>query len=204
MLSSPCCSNPGGPEKLAAFLRGTPDARVFTHPIEHPSRSTGFCPCDGPFHKSLWFYLKAGLLQFLMKQPYNKPKIWYLRKLGVQIGENVYISVGAYIDPLFPELLCIEDNVMIGMEARIILHEFAIDEFRAGRITLRKGCLLGGYCLLRPGIEVGEYASVAPASVVIRDVPAYATAIGSPARNVLKDPPDQRAQTPDSANDVYQ
>ena len=174
--------DPARKEKLAAFLRGGTDERIFTHPIEHPSRPSGFCPCDDSFLKALWFYFKGAMLHIALMQPFNLPKVRLLRLLGATIGENVYISVGVYIDPLFPELLTIEDNVMIGTEARIAFHEFDIDQFRAGRIILRKGCLIGAFSLLRPGVEVGENATVAAASVVIHDVPPGATAVGSPAR----------------------
>ena len=186
MTDAPKSCDPSGPARLAAFLRGETDARVFTHPIAHPTQPTGLCPCDAPVFKALWFYLKAGFLRFLLNQPYNGPKVWYLRRLGASIGNNVHISVGVYIDPLFPQLLTIEDNVLVGLEARIMLHEISMDAFMAGKVTLRRGCLIGGCSMLRAGVEVGEGASVAPASVVVRDVPPGATAIGSPARNVIK------------------
>jgi acetyltransferase-like isoleucine patch superfamily enzyme len=169
-------------EKLAEFLRDDSEERVFTWPIEHPSHPSPFCPCSKPVIKSLWFYFKATLLKILLNQPYNQPKIAYLRLLGASIGNNVIISVGTYIDPLFPQLLTIEDNVLVGLEAKIMMHEFDMHEFRAGRIILKKGCLVGGFSLLRPGIEVGENATVAPASVVIHDVPPSTTALGYPAR----------------------
>jgi len=179
------CGPKSRKEKLAEFLRAGAGAKVFNHPIDHPSKPSGFCPCDESIVKALWYYFKGTVLHCVLMQPFNGPKIWLLRALGATVGDNVYISVRAYIDPLFLELLTIEDDVMIGIEARIMLHEFAIDEFRAGRVILRKGCLVGGFSLLRPGVEVGERATVGAASVVVHDVPAGATAIGSPARNIL-------------------
>ena len=172
--------------RLEEFLDDRDGGRLFICPIDHPSRPTGFCPCDKSFIKSLGFYAKATLLKALLALPYNAPKIWCLRRLGAKIGDNVYISVGAFIDPLFPGLLTVEDDVLIGMEARIMLHEFGIDEFRAGRIILRRGCLIGAFSILRPGIEIGESATVASGSVVTRDVPPGTTAIGGPARIVRK------------------
>ena len=93
----------------------------------------------------------------------------------------------------FADLLTIEDGVFIGAFARITLHEYRVDEFRAGRVLIRKGAFIGGSALIGCGIEIGEGATVAAGAGVGRDVPPGATAIGNPARIVLKQE-SQRAE----------
>lgn len=167
---------------FARFLAGGTDVRLFEWPTAHPSQPTGFCPCDGAWVARLWFYLKAGLLLRALKAPFNRPKLWLLRRAGAAIGERVYLSADVWIDPVFPQLLTIEDEVMLGVGVRIALHEFGRDRFRAGRVTLRRGALIGGFALIGPGVEVGAHAVVAGGAVVGRDVPAGMLAIGNPAR----------------------
>ena len=174
--------------RLSRFLRGG-DERVFRQPIEHPSRPTGYCACDGPLIRRLALYVRAAVQGLVLQMPFNRPKVWWLRRAGAAVGRNVHISAGVWIDPLFPQLLRVEDDVFIGFGARIALHEFRIGEFRAGRVVLRQGAVVGGFALLACGVEVGTRATVAGGAVVGRDVPAGATAIGNPAR-IVKRPPE--------------
>lgn len=98
------------------------------------------------------------------------------------MGANVTISPGVWIDPTFPQLLTFEDNVFIGTGVKIFTHEYRMNEFRAGRVILREGALIGGFALIGSGVEIGKRATVAAGAVVGRDVPPGATAIGNPVR----------------------
>lgn len=164
------------------FLHGQARERTFTAPTCHPSQPTGFCPCDGPFLETLRFYMKAWLLLTVMKLAWNGPKLKLLRWCGAKIGRNVFISTDVWIDPTFPQLLTIEDDVMIGVGVKIALHEFRPREFRAGRVIIRKGAVIGGFALIGHGVEVGEGAVIAGGAAVGRDVPSGKLAIGNPAR----------------------
>ena len=171
-----------GPRKLRAFLAAENSPRVFEWPTCHPSQPTGFCPCDGSFFRRTWFYFQATVLLTLLKWPFNRLKLAALRRRGARIGRNVHISSDVWIDPFFPQLLTIEDNVLIGVGARIALHEFGRDCFRAGRVMIRRGALIGGFALIGHGVEIGEDAVVAGGAVLGRDVPAGMMAVGNPAR----------------------
>lgn len=173
-----------GLKRFGQFLDQRSEERVFSHPTCHPSQPTGFCPCDGPFLAILWFYLKAWLLLTVLKLGWNGPKLSLLRWCGANIGRNVFISTDVWIDPTFPQLLTIEDEVMIGVGVKIFLHEFRPREFRAGRVVVRKGVVIGGFALIGDGVEIGEGAVVAGGAVVGRDVPAGKFAVGNPARNL--------------------
>ena len=171
-----------GKKRFAQFLAGQSEDRVFSHPTCHPSQPTGFCPCDGPLLGTLWFYAKAWLLLTALKLAWNGPKVKLLRWCGARVGRNVFISTDVWIDPTFPQLLTIEDDVMVGVGVKIALHEFRPSEFRAGRVIIRKGAVVGGFALIGHGVEIGEGAVVAGGAVVGRDVPPGKLAIGNPAR----------------------
>jgi hypothetical protein len=173
-----------GLKRFGQFLDQHSEERVFSYPTCHPSQPTGFCPCDGPFFGTLWFYFKAWLLLTVLKLGWNGPKLSILRWCGAKIGRNVFISTDVWIDPTFPQLLTIEDDVMIGVGVKIFLHEFRPKEFRAGRVVVRKGVVVGGFALIGDGVEIGEGAVVAGGAVVGRDVPAGKFAVGNPARNM--------------------
>lgn len=178
-----------GLERFKQFLAGKTTERLFSWPTCHPSHPTGFCPCDQAWPATLWFYFKSTLLLTALKLPFNTLKIALLRWSGAKVGRNVFISADVWIDPSFPELLTIEDGVMLGMGAKITLHFFNLDYFQAGRVSLRKGALIGGYALIGPGVKIGEGAVVAAGAVVMRDVPTGRTAIGNPAQIMpLKNP----------------
>jgi acetyltransferase-like isoleucine patch superfamily enzyme len=57
--------------------------------------------------------------------------------------------------------------------------------------TIRRGARIGGGAVLLPGIEVGEEAYVGAGAVVLKDVPARALVVGSPARQIREVPEDE-------------
>jgi hypothetical protein len=173
--------------RLREFRRGRTADRLFVCPTCHPSEPTGFCYCEGSAWRAVCFYLKAIALGLAFRLPLNALKVWTLRRLGARVGRRVYFSPGVWIDPTFPELIAIEDHVFFGAGARVFTHEFRIDQFRAGKVIVRRGAFIGGFAIIGCGVEVGENAVVAACSVADRDVPAGATLIQSPAR-ILRRP----------------
>jgi acetyltransferase-like isoleucine patch superfamily enzyme len=173
-----------GLERFKRFLSGGTGERVFSHPTRHPSQPTGFCPCDRSLPGRWWFYFKAALLLTVLKLPFNSPKIALLRQLGARVGQRVFISTDVWIDPAFPQLLTIEDDVMLGVGVKIALHAFDPEHFHAGRVMIRKGAVIGGFALIGHGVEIGAGAVVGGGAAVGRDVPPGKAAIGNPARIV--------------------
>jgi acetyltransferase-like isoleucine patch superfamily enzyme len=179
---SPEAERPQCQDEFLRFLAGETDEPIFTAPTQHPSQPTGFCPCDGPFLARLRFYAKAWALLTVLKLAWNEPKLKLLRWCGAKVGRNVFISTDVWIDPAFPQLLTIEDDVMVGVGVKIALHEFGPKQFRAGRVVVRKGAVIGGFALIGQGVEIGEGAVVAGGAAVGRNVPPGKLAIGNPAR----------------------
>ena len=168
------------------FRLGKTGERVFTYPSCFASESAGFCPCEGSSWRSTWLYVKAMLLGLLFALPFNGPKAGLLRLLGARVGRKVHFCPGVRIDPLYPELLTIEDGVFFGSGAKVFLHDFGPDEFRAGKVIFRNKAFVGGSAVIRCGVEIGQGAVVAACAVVTRDVPAGCTAISPPARIIRR------------------
>jgi len=184
---------------LREFLRSDCDERLFRHPTCHPSRPTGFCHCDGSPFGAIRFYIKAIFLILAFKMPYNWIKVKALRMCGAKVGRHVYFSAGAWVDPMFPQLITIEDDVFFGVDAKIFTHEFRIDEFRAGRVVIRRGAFIGGMAVIACGVEIGEDAVVSACAPVARDVPAGATVVARPPRIVKRS--DDEVSAPEEAID---
>ncbi len=172
--------------RLREFRLGRTEQRLFVHPTCHPSEKTGFCYCERSWWRATCFYLKAIVLGLVFKLPFNALKVWVLRRMGARIGDKVFFSAGVWIDPTFPELLTIQDNVFLGMGAKIFTHEYRIDQFRAGKVHIGRGAFVGGFAVIPCGIEIGEGAVVAACCVVHRDVPPGATLLSRPARIIRR------------------
>jgi acetyltransferase-like isoleucine patch superfamily enzyme len=89
------------------------------------------------------------------------------------LEENVFIA---------PCVITTNDNFMGRTEKR---HELVKGP------TIRRGARVGGGAVLLPGIEVGEEAFVGAGAVVLRDVPARAVMVGSPARQIREVPEEE-------------
>jgi len=119
--------------------------------------------------------------------PFIEIKNSLYRMIGVKIGKNVVIAAYTIIDPFFPELITIEDNVIIGVGTTILAHEYSQKKLIKGKVHIKKRALIGAESLIRCGITVGEHAVVGAKSFVNRDVPDFTTVGGVPAKIIKED-----------------
>ena len=134
MTSSADPSTPDRTEahrRLREFCRGATEDRLFIYPTGHPTEPTGFCPCEGSWWRAGRFYARALLMALIFKLPCSGLKVWFLRRVGARVGRRVHFCEDVWIDPVFPELLTIEDGVFFGMGAKVFTHEIRLHEFRA-------------------------------------------------------------------------
>jgi acetyltransferase-like isoleucine patch superfamily enzyme len=118
--------------------------------------------------------------------PFIKIKNSLYRMIGVKIGKNVVIAAYVVIDPFFPELITIEDNVIIGVGATILSHEYSQEKLRKGKVIIKKRALIGAGSLVRCGITIGNHAVIGAQSFVNKDIPDNAIAGGVPVKIKIK------------------
>ncbi len=110
------------------------------------------------------------------------------RLVGIKVGKNVAISYRVMFDALFPELIEIGDNTIIGYGCLLIAHEFLISEMRLGKVKIGRNVLIGANSTVLAGVTIGDNATVSAMSLVNDNVPAGAFVGGVPVRNLKKKP----------------
>lgn len=107
------------------------------------------------------------------------------------IGSRTKIQSGAYITAY----VVIEDDCFIAPMVVTTNDNFmgrTKERFKSLKgCTVRRGARVGGGAHILPGIEIGEEAFVATASVVTRDVPPRTLVMGAPAKPVREVPDEQ-------------
>jgi len=116
--------------------------------------------------------------------PFIKLKNSMYRMIGVKVGDNVVIAAYTVIDPFFPDLITIEDNVIIGVGSTILAHEYSQKGLRKGKVHIKKRALIGADSLIRCGVTIGENAVVSAKSFVNKDVPNQGVVGGVPAKEI--------------------
>ncbi len=128
----------------------------------------------------------AIILKMAEKIPFPWLKNAMLRRIGMRIGKGVVIHPRVRFDSLFPELIEIGHNSVIGYGTTILSHEFLVNEYRKGYVKIGRNCLIGALSFLLAGITIGDNAVVGAYSLVNRDVGKRELAAGVPARIIKK------------------
>lgn len=137
--------------------------------------------------------------------------IWHLSQVrsGAVLGENVVVGRGAYIGEgvhvgdnckiqnyaLVYEPAYLEDGVFIGPAVVLTNDHFpracnpdgslkSADDWEPVGVTLKHGCSVGARSVCVAPVTIGEWATVAAGSVVVKDVQPYALVAGVPARRI--------------------
>jgi acetyltransferase EpsM len=102
-----------------------------------------------------------------------------------QIGAGVYIGPHAVVMPrakVGPHA-ALRAGCYVSHGVRIERHGFVgPNAVVSGESWLERGVYVGPGAVIRDGIRIGEFATVALGAVVVRNVPAAATVVGNPAR----------------------
>ena len=112
-------------------------------------------------------------------------KLTVVRPKNVKIGKNVNIMNGVLM--MSAGGITIEDNVRIAANVQLISNNHdPYDRYviTCKPILIKEGAWIGAGATILPGVTVGKYAIVGANSVVSKDIPDYAVAVGTPAKVV--------------------
>ncbi len=106
-----------------------------------------------------------------------------VRPNQVTIGKNVVVMNGCLM--MSAGTITIDDNAQIAANVQLISNNH--DPYERQVITCKpvhicEGAWVGAGSTVLPGVTIGKHAIVGAASVVTKDVPDYAVAVGNPAK----------------------
>lgn len=111
---------------------------------------------------------------------------------NITIGKNC--SIMPYCKCMSAGKITIEDDVLIALNTTIITNNHDMVERRILTIKdvrIKKGAWIGAGSTILPGVTIGKFAVVGAGSIVTKDIPDFAVAVGSPARVIrMLDPKD--------------
>lgn len=173
--------------------------------LNYPEEEYGQVSLWQVFVKTLLTLRNSILLKHFMNcsilSPLNPRKIrpWVLRKIGCNVGKDVFIGSGVWIDGGHSELITIDDHAHVTGNTVMLCHkkdlknyffgdDYAKLPYMKAPIHLCKGCSTGTGTIIMPGVTIGEGAVVGAGSLVTKDIPAWTIAVGSPAKVVKEIP----------------
>lgn len=135
------------------------------------------------------FYYKIG-----MRFPYSKVRLWSIRKLGYQVGNNVYFPSDLIIGQNLVDdqgNIVIGDRVAIGPRVILLSMEHAnvsklrsVMGTRTGGVKIGNDCWIGAGAIILSGVTIGECSIVGAGAVVTKDIPPYTVVAGVPAKKI--------------------
>lgn len=116
----------------------------------------------------------------------------YVTVLGsnaVEIGS--YCGINSFVHIWGHKGVVIGDRVMIASHVAItsLTHDYTAESMRfsaplGGKIVIQDDVWIGSHAVIMPGVTIGKGAVIGAGAVVTKDIPAYAIAVGTPARVV--------------------
>jgi acetyltransferase-like isoleucine patch superfamily enzyme len=106
----------------------------------------------------------------------------------VIIGDRVTVKSGVQLW----DGIRLEDDVFIGPNVTFTNDRFPRSKQYPERFpltTVKRGASIGANATILPGVTIGEQAMIGAGAVVTKDIPAYAVAVGNPAKVIRVAPP---------------
>jgi non-ribosomal peptide synthetase-like protein len=178
-------------------------ALSIVHGVLAERLSTGFrsleprhCSIYDPYfwwHERYWkLSVPNGLLLILDGTPFKPP---VLRLLGARVGRRVFDDGCAVVEKT---LASIGEGCTLNAGSVIQSHSQEDGNFKSDRISVGAGCTLGTGALVHYGVTMGDRASLAPASFLMKgaEVPAGTRWGGNPAAELGHQRPTARPSSP--------
>ena len=143
-------------------------------------------------HALKLFFRRMICLKLANLCPFVAGRIFLYRRMGICIGEDVFVGFGVEFDTNHSDLIEIEDHVTISHRCIIASHMATSSDTplqrlyppTAAQVVIGKGAWLCTGAIVLPGVRIGENALVAAGAVVSRDVEAATLVAGVPARAI--------------------
>jgi len=117
----------------------------------------------------------ASYMPIFIKNPLYKT-------IGIKIGKNAAIAYRVRMDMVFPELISIGDNTIIGYNTTVLTHEFLMHEWRKGHVKIGKNVMIGANCTILAGVSIGDNSVISSMSLVNKSIPPNSFAYGNPVK----------------------
>ena len=151
------------------------------------------------YNYSLLYMIKKPIRKWLTNTvacncPFNSLRVKLYRLAGFKIGKNTFIGMHCYLDDMCFDLLSFGDNVIVSYGVYFACHgrnqghlPIVVDDgayigMRASVISKNAGGIAG--------ITIGKNADIGACTLVNRDIPDGATAVGVPCR-IVRVPHDE-------------
>lgn len=110
--------------------------------------------------------------------PRLKPPLY--RLFGADVGARTTLAPHVVVDPFYPGKVTVGDDTIVGWGTKLLTHEGYAHEWHTGPVTIGDDVTVGHSCSTRPGVTIGDGATVAAHSFVNRDVEPGETVGGVP------------------------
>ncbi len=119
--------------------------------------------------------------------PFNCIRILLYRLCGFKIGKGTFIGMRCYLDDMCYKLLTVGNNVTISYGVFFACHgknqkHLPITIENNAYIGMRANIISKNSENIAGGVHIGEHSVIGACSLVNKDVPPYATAVGIPCR----------------------
>ena len=113
------------------------------------------------------------------------PKYHFLihHKDKLELSENTDIGAFTYINAKHGAV--IEKNVQIGSHCSI--YTISTIDDKKGKIVIKENARIGTHSTVMPGVTIGKNSIVGAHSLINKDIPDEAVALGVPAKVIRKD-----------------
>ncbi len=151
----------------------------------------------GKFFANIYHAMLLSMMNWWIFEPVQPRMLrpFLARRLGAKVGKGVFIGDHVWFDQNHANMITIEDGAHIAGGCRLLCHQrdlyeyhvgsdYAAFGYKHGKITLRKGCLLGMNVFVMPDVTIGEGSLVGVGSVVTKNIPDWCVAKGNPAKVV--------------------
>jgi len=113
-------------------------------------------------------------------------KLCFLKRYGLKIGSDCFISHRVFFDPSFLHLIEIGNNVTITSDVKILAHDSSTKKLigytRIGKVKISDNVFIGVGSIILPNITIGENSIIGSGSVVTKNIPNNVVAAGNPAK----------------------